>query len=102
MKLMSCIRYDTRLTQRGEKEAKNAIKEASSLDPAPDTIISSPLTRALQTADITFADFPGPRIAHSLARERTYFASDVGIDRYPYLCFSTSTRTHDEEEKEEW
>jgi len=81
-------RYDTKLTAQGEQEATNAIQEAGQLKPTPDIIISSPLTRALQTADITFADFAGPRLALGLARERTYFASDVGIERSAFLMLT--------------
>ena len=74
-------RYDTKLTTKGMQQAKDAVQEAARLTPAPEVIIASPLTRALQTADLTFPEFKGPRLACGLARERTYFASDVGVER---------------------
>lgn len=63
-------------------EAKNALPKAQALHPEPQLLMSSPLTRALETAEISFESFKGQRLALSLARERTYFASDVGIPRY--------------------
>lgn len=85
-RLIACS-FDTKLTAKGKHEAKEAIKEAESLQPAPQLLLASPLSRALQTADITFKDFEGPRMAHSLARERTYFASDVGVSRSGILNY---------------
>ena len=78
---MASCSYDTKLTKRGIEEAKQASKKADGLQPCPDLLLSSPLSRALHTADITFKDFKGQRLALSLARERTYFASDVGVRR---------------------
>lgn len=76
--------FDTKLTDQGKEEARNAINEASSLHPPPELLLSSPLSRALQTADIAFEHFKGKRMALSLARERTYFASDVGVRRQEF------------------
>ena len=74
-------RYDTKLTEKGVREAERASAELAKLNPAPQILLSSPLTRALHTADVTFSEFSGPRLALGLARERTYFASDVGVKR---------------------
>lgn len=73
--------YDTKLTAQGREEAVRASSAAQALNPAPEVILSSPLSRALQTADLTFDSMECPRLAVGLARERTYFASDVGVKR---------------------
>ena len=59
-------------------------------------IVSSPLTRTLQTAELVFQGFPTetPRVVCPLARERLYLSSDVGecktvlMDRFPAWDFS--------------
>ena len=76
--------FDTKLTDQGKQEARDAIAKAISLIPPPELLLSSPLSRALQTAEIAFEKFSGKRMALSLARERTYFASDVGISRQEF------------------
>lgn len=43
----------------------------------PQLIVSSPLTRALQTAELAFAAVDCPRIVHPLAAERLEHSSDV-------------------------
>lgn len=48
------------------------------LTPAPEVIISSPLTRALTTTLAAFPSHSCPRVAHPLARERVWLSSDVG------------------------
>lgn len=45
---------DTRLTRRGRSQAAAARAAAARLAPAPEVVVVSPLTRALQTADIVF------------------------------------------------
>lgn len=73
--------YDTELTEQGVSEAREAASTAAGLQPVPQLIVSSPLQRALHTADLTFPNTCTPRLALSLARERTYFSSDVGQPR---------------------
>ena len=59
-------------------------------------IVSSPLTRTLQTAELVFKGFPTetPRVICPLARERLYLSSDVGVckstqmSRFPSWDFS--------------
>lgn len=71
--------YDTRLTPEGEKQAKAANKRVNKLNPPPEIIISSPLTRAMRTAELAFEGVDGvPRLVSHLARERLWHSSDVG------------------------
>jgi len=75
------MKYDTALTSEGEAQAR-ALGERvrSTLDPPPEVLIASPLSRAMHTAELAFADaFPEiPRETCVLARERVFHASDVG------------------------
>lgn len=49
------------------------------LAPLLQLLVVSPLTRALQTAELAFGSPPGcPTIVQPLARERLYLSSDVG------------------------
>ena len=43
----------------------------------PQLIVSSPLTRALHTAQLAFGGVPCPRVAHPLLAERLEHSSDV-------------------------
>eukprot|EP00884_Botryococcus_braunii_P000020 jgi/Botrbrau1/10018/Bobra.0012s0105.1 len=88
--------FDTELTTFGVKQAKKAAKEITIfLSPNPEVIISSPLRRALDTADIAFAEGQCPRIAHHLAAECLWLSSDVGTPRtqlvlkYPHWSFES-------------
>ncbi|PSC77039.1 phosphoglycerate mutase [Micractinium conductrix] len=86
---------DTRLTERGRQQAAVASAAAAALAPPPQLLVVSPLTRALQTAELAFATFGSalPRVAHHHAAERLYLFSDVGRPReqleaeYPGYCF---------------
>lgn len=71
------IRFDTRLTERGCQEAAAAAQQVARMAPAPTLLVSSPLTRALHTAEIAFARVECPRLAHPLASERLEHSSDV-------------------------
>ena len=77
-------RYDTKLTPEGIRQAEQAQSKALNLQPVPEVLIVSPLTRALHTAELAFpssrCQIPR-RIAHSLARERVYLSSDIGISK---------------------
>jgi broad specificity phosphatase PhoE len=77
-------RYDTGLTDVGVEQARAAARKARGLQPAPELLVASPLSRALHTADIAFpaGSTACPRIMHPLARERLYLSSDVGLTRY--------------------
>lgn len=70
--------FDTRLTQEGIWGAEYAADKAAALRPEPEVLIVSPLTRALQTANVAFAHYKGPRVVEALARERVYLSSDAG------------------------
>ena len=48
---------DTRLTERGRQQAAVASAAAAALAPPPQLLVVSPLTRALQTAELAFATF---------------------------------------------
>ena len=54
----------------------------ATLSPAPQLLVSSPLRRALRTAELAFAAAPQPpalpRLVTALCRERLYHSSDVG------------------------
>jgi broad specificity phosphatase PhoE len=47
----------------------------------PELIVSSPLSRALHTADLAFPASEVPRMMLPLARERLWLSSDVGQPR---------------------
>ncbi|KAJ1461074.1 histidine phosphatase superfamily [Pelagophyceae sp. CCMP2097] len=75
---------DAPLTPRGEAQAKalaaRLAKGAALRD--VDALVSSPLTRALQTAALVFGDARGlPAVATALAAERLYLSSDLGASR---------------------
>ena len=73
--------YDTRLTILGMKQAASLRSVTTALDPPPQVIIASPLSRALMTAQLAFGDEVHatlPREVCALARERVFHASDVG------------------------
>lgn len=73
--------FDTRLTSSGERGARQAAAKARRLSPRPELVVASPLTRALQTAELAFGpllDEGVPCLALPLARERLFLSSDVG------------------------
>jgi broad specificity phosphatase PhoE len=91
--------WDTVLSLEGIRQAKDLNKRmsrSSSLLASVELIVSSPLTRAIQTADIAFHNLlPSiPRIVTPYASERLYLSSDVGqpkaelISRYTTWDFS--------------
>jgi broad specificity phosphatase PhoE len=65
------------LTANGQRQAAAVASVVSQLSPPPQLIVCSPLTRALQTADLAFKGYDCPRIMTHLAAERLYHASDV-------------------------
>jgi len=70
--------YDTRLTEEGITGAKQAAAVTRALDPQPDVLVVSPLTRAIHTAHHAFDHFGGPIVIQPLARERVWLSSDCG------------------------
>lgn len=73
--------WDTRLTRDGSARAAKVAEKARRLRPRPELIVASPLTRALQTAELAFGpllDEGVPCVALPLARERLFLSSDVG------------------------
>lgn len=77
------FRYDTRLTLEGREQARLASTGAKLLEPKPQVVITSPLTRALSTAQLAFAELTCPRTVEPLCSERLWLSSDVG--RQPEL-----------------
>jgi len=87
--------YDTRLTAAGEAEAQRARARVQGLTQGPyppDVIICSPLTRALRTMELAFADVLAdvPVVVTHLGAERVYHSSDIGVlrsdleEKFPY------------------
>lgn len=70
--------YDTVLTPDGREGAKLARRKVKALKLKPELLVVSPLTRALQTADLAFKDVECPITVEALARERVWLSSDCG------------------------
>ena len=66
---------------------------------AVDLVVSSPLTRALQTSAAVFRDAGVPAVATPLAAERCYLSSDVGAPTGAYVPSSAAERTQPAAEK---
>eukprot|EP00850_Spirogloea_muscicola_P021758 SM000260S09954 [mRNA] locus=s260:134105:139513:- [translate_table: standard] len=87
------LMYDTRLTAEGQRQARALAALAARRAPAPELIVTSPLTRALQTMELVFPAAKAPKVLEAAARERLYMASDVGrspevvAHEYPHLYF---------------
>ncbi|PNH09274.1 hypothetical protein TSOC_004130 [Tetrabaena socialis] len=76
------LMYDTVLTARGREGAQAAMKAAERLNPKPELLVVSPLTRALETAQLAFLPhYEGPVLVEPLVRERVWHASDIGSSR---------------------
>ena len=74
--------YDTRLTARGIAGARARRGAVAALDPRPEVVLVSPLSRALHTAELAFARVPDvPRRVEPLATEKLWHSSDVGSTR---------------------
>ena len=69
-------RFDTVLTDHGKREVRSAAGKVAALH-RPDLLVVSPLTRALQSAELAFEGIDCPRIVHPLATERLEHSSDV-------------------------
>lgn len=72
--------FDTVLSARGQHQVAKAQAETLKLSPQPQLIVSSPLTRALQTAEAAFKHTSCRRSVCHWAAERIYHASDVGTE----------------------
>ena len=59
------VRYDTRLTPKGEKQARSLNSRVKELSPAPEVLLASPLTRALSTSEMAFQGVDIPRVSHA-------------------------------------
>ena len=72
------LHYDARLSEVGEQQVERAREKLRAI--AIDLVITSPLTRALQTAAGLFADHPAsPKIlVEPLHRERVENSCDIG------------------------
>lgn len=85
---------DTRLTSEGEAQARALRAISAALEPRPELIVSSPLRRALRTAELAFEDVERdvPRVVCALARERVFHGSDIGrvrsvlAEEHPEWC----------------
>jgi len=73
--------YDTELTSLGEQQARQLNMKLKGT-PRVETLVCSPLRRALHTAELAFDGYPGAalsqRIVTPLAAERLFLSSDVG------------------------
>lgn len=86
---------DTRLTREGEAQAFALQAITRALEPKPEIIVSSPLRRALRTAELAFGEAKSdvPRVVCALARERVFHGSDIGrvrsvlAEEHPEWCF---------------
>ncbi|MEP7084810.1 MAG: histidine phosphatase family protein [Betaproteobacteria bacterium] len=72
------LEFDARLSKVGELQVQRARERVRSIP--VEVVLSSPLTRALQTAAGLFADHPSapPILVESLHRERVENSCDVG------------------------
>lgn len=48
------------------------------IQPQPEVLVVSPLSRAIQTAQIAWEHYDGPVLVEALVRERVWLSSDVG------------------------
>lgn len=73
--------WDTRLTERGQREAAESLRrllaEAHAAHPI-ELCVASPLTRAMATAHLGLGALEVPRMLTPLLAERRYLSSDVG------------------------
>lgn len=61
--------YDTRLTEVGRRQAASLRAVTAALDPPPQVLVASPLSRALMTAELAFeGTYDGPKLVCALAR----------------------------------
>lgn len=72
------LMYDTILTPEGRAGAAQVASIAARLHPKPEVLLVSPLTRAIQTAQLAFPHHDGPVHVEPLCRERVWHASDIG------------------------
>lgn len=71
--------YDTRLTEEGKAQAMLARVDAKALFPKPEILVTSPLTRALHTAELAFENsLACPTVVEPMCSERIWLSSDVG------------------------
>ena len=97
--------FDTKLTAKGEEQAKNLKTITKFLHPFPEIIVASPLRRAMRTAELAFSDEKFkeiPRVTCHIARERVFHASDVGRsvsdikEEFPQWCVAEIAETFGE------
>jgi broad specificity phosphatase PhoE len=60
---------DARLTEHGKEQARALHAHLHQQNVTPELVVSSPLTRALETASIIFREAGVPLLAHELCRE---------------------------------
>ena len=113
--------WDTVLTQIGRKQAEDLNYQIINEDKhkrllKADLIVSSPLTRALQTTELIFKNTSKfnetgskiPKIALPMAAERVYMSSDAGRSRhelekeFPQWDFSHLPTTDDVNQEVSW
>ncbi|GLC44168.1 hypothetical protein PLESTM_001563100 [Pleodorina starrii] len=75
--------YDTVLTREGLRKVQQLAPRVAALEPRPQLVLTSPLTRCLQTAtaacELLLAQQPTmPVVAEPLLRERLTLSSEVG------------------------
>ncbi|CAG9460731.1 unnamed protein product [Pedinophyceae sp. YPF-701] len=70
---------DTRLTAEGKEQARCKQSEVLELDPRPELVVFSPLSRAIETGQLAFAGLPDvPRTVTPLATEKVWYGADLG------------------------
>jgi broad specificity phosphatase PhoE len=110
-KFVDPMMFDTRLTERGEDQARQLVEITSKLNSIPELLVASPLHRAMRTADLAFssASFDGvPRVTCVHARERVFHASDIGrsLDAirqdFPGWCVEEIREKHPGQDEPWW
>ena len=88
---VDCQLWDTKLTDSGVRQATNlnsnlADRHGNTIDTNEiELLVSSPLKRALHTADLVYSgklSSSVARLAHPLFRERLYMSSEVGKQKH--------------------
>ena len=78
---LGCCSFDTALTKNGRQQARQASATARGLQPPPQLIVTSALSRAIDTALLAFETFSCPFAAHPAASERVWLSADVGLEK---------------------
>ncbi|EFJ50602.1 hypothetical protein VOLCADRAFT_116782 [Volvox carteri f. nagariensis] len=79
------LMYDTVLTREGLRKVQHIAPRVAALEPRPEVVLISPLTRCLQTAvaacELLVEQTRVPLLAEPLLRERVVLSSEIGRPR---------------------